>query len=326
MEIVKGAMPRYALLVALFIVLAPCGQLSAEHVFLKDGSIVKCKIVDETPEAYTVRLEGGGNKIFFRKNIMRVLYTKLYLGRVYIYKTDGTILEGHVVEEDQENYTVRADIRKPKEFTIRRTDVSYIAREKSAGPGGRVPHEGAYGIPLRGNGFLAHTGLTRYLVITAGAGVLIPVGKLARVYDCGAGVTVRVSIDNCFYPGIGLGIESGYAWLHGSTNKSRYADIVPFMAGMTYRFTVRDNFVIEPRVRLGGSYHAVKRAGPAALYFKPRYTTERGVEFMFAFGAGVSYRINSLVFAGMEADYAGIAETTGVMSLISIYFAAGVRL
>ncbi|MBN1495361.1 MAG: hypothetical protein JXA07_01240 [Spirochaetes bacterium] len=302
------------------------GELRAEHLFFKNGSIVECKILNETPEAFTVRVKGGMKKVYFRNEIMRVLYTRLYLGRVYIFKTDGSVLAAHIVEEDQETYTVRTDINSPVEFTIQRADVSFVSREKPAGGGRPVPRSGRAGAPLRGSGFLAHTGLTRYLVITAATGVLIPVGEFARLYDCGAGVTVRVSIDNCFYPGIGLGIESGYAWLHGRTDRSKYAGIVPFMAGMTYRFTVRDNFVIEPRIRLGGSWHAVKRAEPAALYFKPRYTTERSLEFMFALGAGFSYRINRLVFVGMEADYAGIAETPGVMSLLSVYFAAGVRL
>jgi len=319
-------MPRFVILSAFCILLLSSGELRAEHLFLKNGSIVECKILNETPEAFTVRVKGGAEKVYYRNEIMRVLYTRLYLGRVYIYKTDGSILAGHIVEEDQETYTVRTNINSPAELTIQRADVSFVSREKPAGGGKPALRGGTAGSPLRGNGFLAHTGLTRYLVITAATGVLIPVGTFSRLYDCGAGVTVRISIDNCFYPGIGLGIESGYAWLHGRTDKSKYAGIVPFMASMTYRVPVRGNFVIEPRIRLGGSSHAVKRADPAALYFKPRYTTGRSVEFMFALGAGVSYRINRLVFAGLEADYAGIAETPGVMSLLSVYFAAGVRL
>ncbi|MBN2159387.1 MAG: hypothetical protein JW807_08315 [Spirochaetes bacterium] len=319
-------MPRFAILSAFFILLTSYGELGAEHLFLKNGSIVECKILHETPEAYTVRVKGSLKKVYSRNEIMRVLYTKLYLGKVYIYKTDGSILEGHIVEEDQNNFTVRTDINRPAEFTIKRADVSFISRKKPAGAGSSVTRGGKAGALLSGNGFLASTGLTRYLVIAAVTGVIVPMGKFARIYDCGAGITLRLSVDSCFYPGIGVGIESGYTWLHGRTDRSQYASIVPFMASMTYRFPIRGNFVIEPRIRLGGGYHAVSRAEPAALYFKPRYTTERSVEFMFAFGAGISYRINRLVFAGMEADYTGIAETTGVMSLILIFIGAGVRL
>lgn len=325
-EIVKGAMPRFAIVTAFLILLASYGELSAEHVFLRDGSIVKCKILDETPDAYTVRLKGGKKKTFLRKNVMRVLYTKLYLGRVYIYRTDGSVLEGYIVEEDQDNYTVRANIRKPAEFTIRRTDVSYISRDRSAGPEGGVPYTEKSGAVLSGNGFLASTGLTRYLSIKAGAGFVIPVGEFARFYDYGGGTTLAISIDNLFYPGFGAGVESGYLYFHGTSATSTYTSMVPFMASMTYRFQIEKKFVIEPKIALGGSYSTMSIAKPAVIYFRPQYRTTGTVEFMFSCGARFSYIINGLAFLGIEADYSGIVEKTGVMSFISALICAGVRL
>jgi hypothetical protein len=127
---VQVAMPRFTVFIlALLIVLSSYGKVSAEYIFLKDGSIVECKILDETPDALTVRVKDK-KTVFSKSNIIRVLYTKLYMGRVYIYKTDGIVLEAHIVDEDQESYTVRADIRKPEEFTIRRVDVEFVSRKK----------------------------------------------------------------------------------------------------------------------------------------------------------------------------------------------------
>jgi hypothetical protein len=324
--IVKVAMPRFIIILAFFIALTSYGKLSAEHVFLKDGSIVKCRILDETPAEYTVRVKGGGKKVFLRKNIMRVLYTKFYMGKVYIYKTDGKIIEACIVEEDQENYTVRTDIRKPAEFTIRRTDVLFISREKPTGPGGKVPQKGGSDTAPSGDGFLASTGLTRYLKITARAGFLVPVGKFSRFYDYGGGTALCISVDNLFYHGFGVGVESGYLYLHGCTDKSIYTSIVPFMANMTYRFQVGSYFVIEPRISLGGSYNSMNISKPIELYFKPQYITKSTVEFMFSGGASLTFIIKKLVFLGIEADYSGIVEKSTTMGFISALICAGVRL
>jgi len=126
-------MSRFAIFIlVLFIVLTLCGELSAEYIFLKDGSIVECKILDETPEVLMVSVKDGRKLVFLRNNIIRVLYTKFYMGKVYIYKTDGKVLEVYIVDEDQENYTVRTNISKPEEFTIKRIYVIFVSREKEA--------------------------------------------------------------------------------------------------------------------------------------------------------------------------------------------------
>jgi outer membrane protease len=126
------------LMLALLFVLAPGVKLYAEYLFLKDGSIVECKILDETSKAVTVRMKDGKTFAYERSNVMRVVYTKLYMGKVFIHMTDGRGIEAYIVDEDQDKYTVRMDISKLDEFTIKRTDVLFMVRKNPTGLQGKI--------------------------------------------------------------------------------------------------------------------------------------------------------------------------------------------
>src|SRR4030042_898474 len=320
-------MPRFTIFIlALFILLTLYGKLSAEYIFLKNGCIVECKILDETPDVFTVRLKDGRKLVFLRNNIIRVLYTKFYMGKVYIYKMNGKVLEAYIVEEDQENYTVRTNISKPEEFTIKRIDVLFIARKKPAGLEGKFSQNARYDKELPKDSSMDSKKLIRYLKITAKAGFLVPVWEFARFYDYGYGTTLCISVENLFYPGFGMGVESGYSYLHGSTDKSKYTRFIPFMANMTYLFQVRRYLAIEPKISLGACYNTMSISGPIALYFKPRYMKKSAVEFMFSGGVCFSFIIKNLVFLGIEADYSGIVEKSRMLGFLSAHICAGVRI
>jgi hypothetical protein len=320
-------MYRFTIVIsALCILLTSYGKLSAEYIFLKDGSIIECKILDETPNLLTVRVKHGRKEAFLRNNIIRVLYTKLYMGKVYIYKTSGKVLQAYIVDEDQENYIVRTNISKPEEFAIKRIDVLFIARKKAAGLEGKLSQNARYNKELPKDSSLDSKRFIRYFKITAKAGFLVPVGEFARFYDYGGGTALCISVDNLFYPGFGMGVESGYLYLHGSTNRSKYTSIIPFMADIIYRFQVRKYFVIEPKISLGMCYNTMNISKPLELYIKPYYIQKRMVEFMFSGGVSFSFIINKLVFLGIETDYSGIAEKSRLISFLSAHICAGIRL
>src|SRR4030042_5895840 len=109
-------------------------RLAAEFVFLKDGMIIECRILNESPSTMIVLEAGGKKSTVGRKNIMRVLYTQLYRGRLYIQRIDGSVIEAYIIDEDQEHYILRADINSPREFTIRREDVLFMPRKNPSGP------------------------------------------------------------------------------------------------------------------------------------------------------------------------------------------------
>jgi fibronectin type 3 domain-containing protein len=119
-------------------VLLPGERLAAEFVFLKDGRIITCKILNETPSTMTVLETGGKTIIVSRKSIVRVLYTQLYRGKLYIQKIDGSVIEAYIIDEDQEHYILRSDLNSPKEFMMKRDEVLFMTRKNPSALQGKV--------------------------------------------------------------------------------------------------------------------------------------------------------------------------------------------
>ncbi len=120
-------------IISIFFLFVLLPVLRAEYVFLKDGSILKCKIESETAASINVRLADGKQMVINPKNVMRVLYTELYMGKIFINKTDGTVIEAYMVDEDQTTYTFRKDLNKPQEFTLKRDEVLFTTRKNPSG-------------------------------------------------------------------------------------------------------------------------------------------------------------------------------------------------
>jgi hypothetical protein len=117
-------------LVASLILAAP---LSAEYIFLKDGSILNGTIVSDTAATVNLRPEDRRMQRIPRSDIMRILYTDLYMGKVYIQKIDGKSIIAYMVDEDRETYTFRMELYKPQEFKLRRDQVLFMARGNPTG-------------------------------------------------------------------------------------------------------------------------------------------------------------------------------------------------
>ncbi|MFH0977196.1 MAG: fibronectin type III domain-containing protein [Spirochaetota bacterium] len=122
---------KISLLIFFFFIMA--NTAFAEYVFLRDGSIVKCKIESETAATITARLADGKQMTISPKNVIRILYTELYMGKIFINKTDGTVIEAYMVDEDQTTYTLRKELYKPQEFIIKRDEVLFTTRKNPSG-------------------------------------------------------------------------------------------------------------------------------------------------------------------------------------------------
>lgn len=130
------------LIINIFILLMVTTGLRAEYVFLKDGSITKCKVENESAASITVRLTDGKQMVLNPKNVIRILYTELYLGKIFVNKTDGTIIEAYMVDEDQTTYTFRKELYKPQEFVLKREEVLFTTRKNPTGLTG-IPKAGS---------------------------------------------------------------------------------------------------------------------------------------------------------------------------------------
>ncbi len=121
--------------IALLVVCGLCflATASGEYVFLRDGKIIEGTIVRENALSVMVRTKDKKTETFTRGNIMRILYTELYMGKVFVQKTDGKGVTGYMVDEDRKTYTFRRELFNPAEFTIQRDKVLFIARRNPSG-------------------------------------------------------------------------------------------------------------------------------------------------------------------------------------------------
>ncbi len=575
----------------------------AEVVFLRDGRVVEGKVLGETPAAVTVKKGDGSTAVYARGAVLRILYTQIYMGKVYINKTDGKVLEAYIVDEDQDNYTVRMDINKPQEFTIKRVDVLFMVRKNPTGLNGRVSRKhvdltwnppynpvkkykiyvrsmggeyreagtslgtrfrvtglncnmqyiakvtavdrdnyeslpsnefkivtqkgkpvpprgvritkmtsdrnrvytarlawnraedpcggiinnyhvylkvfdasrkegeavpagtGKGGIPagyrlagrtsesvfrisgLRDNtqygaivtsvdntkdesgpgaeisfntgvsrpdypypvllkkelskdkkritariswsevkdpfkritayrvyrregkgyrlagatekttfevtnispekkqtftvravdvrglesedSYPASTGLLRYVNISARAGCVVPLRDMARLYRPGYGAGLSIWVDNVFYDGISLGVETGYSYLRGRTVRSTFTAMVPFMATMAYRYRPARWVSIDPKFSLGGSWNMTDSNiyTPGSIEWRefPRYRKLRQAEFMFTAGLNCSFIIKKFIVLHVGVEYGGMIEKRRLMDFMGFTGGAGLR-
>lgn len=104
--------------------------LYAESVFLKDGRILEGTILGEQADQVSFRLADKTTVTLKRNEILRVLFLTTYKDRVFIYFTDNTVLEGHIVDEDAENYSYRAVLDVNQERILPKSTIKLITAKK----------------------------------------------------------------------------------------------------------------------------------------------------------------------------------------------------
>ncbi len=123
------------LLISAFVIFTAISELplKAEAVFLKDGSIVTGTITADSAVSVDIRINDKTVKQIPRGSIMRILYTKLKMGKIYIQKRDGKGVVAFMVDEDQDTYTFRKELYKPEEFVLNRSQVLFISEKNPSG-------------------------------------------------------------------------------------------------------------------------------------------------------------------------------------------------
>ncbi|MCP4136319.1 MAG: hypothetical protein GY754_35440 [bacterium] len=118
------------LFLVISLILLCCSSLFAEGIFLKDGSIIEGKIINETDTRMTIRLPNKKTVKLKRRKVLRVTYNTLYKKISYIKKKDRSVLEVYIVNEDNDSYTLREKLNSPAEFQLDRDDVVSVSSEK----------------------------------------------------------------------------------------------------------------------------------------------------------------------------------------------------
>lgn len=122
-----ACIPR--LMVCLMILLLPAA-LNAESIFMKDGSIIEGKIISENDTSYQVDTGEKKSVTIKRTKVIRITNDRGFTVKKYMKKRDGTIIEGYIVEETTEEYTVREKLESAAEFTVEKADVVSMSTEK----------------------------------------------------------------------------------------------------------------------------------------------------------------------------------------------------
>jgi hypothetical protein len=121
------------LLLNLIIILLLSIPLSAEFIFLKTGEILEGSIISDSAKTLVLKTKENKTVNVSRDSIMRILYTKLKMGKIFIQKRDGEGIVAFIVDEDQETYTFRKELYQPEEFTLNRGDVLFMAEKNPSG-------------------------------------------------------------------------------------------------------------------------------------------------------------------------------------------------
>jgi sRNA-binding regulator protein Hfq len=96
-------------------------------VFLKNGEIIDCRIVRETVRIIDTKSVNADRRIILRSDIMRIQYNNK--DKKIIRKTDGTKIEGYIMEEDSTSYTYRTDLYSPVEDKVFKSELRSIGRK-----------------------------------------------------------------------------------------------------------------------------------------------------------------------------------------------------
>ncbi len=126
-------MKKIKLLTATLTALAMAAPLFGEFVFLRDGSIIEGTVVKDEAASILLRDSEKKTRRIQRNEIMRILYTELNMGKIYVQKRDGKGITAFMVDEDRTTYTFRKELYDPAEFTLKRADVLFIAERNPSG-------------------------------------------------------------------------------------------------------------------------------------------------------------------------------------------------
>ncbi|MBN2402155.1 MAG: fibronectin type III domain-containing protein [Spirochaetes bacterium] len=133
----KNILSRTAFIIILVFCIFYTGDIYAEYIFLKDGKIIQGTIIRDEANMIAARV-GKETRKFRRSEIIRILYTDLNMGKVYIQKRDGTSIIVHIVDEDRTSYVCRKELYSPEEFTLKRSDVLFVAEKNPSGLQGQA--------------------------------------------------------------------------------------------------------------------------------------------------------------------------------------------
>lgn len=153
-------------------------------------------------------------------------------------------------------------------------------------------------------------------------GVIIPFGKMGKMYNIGYGGSLSYTRRNIFFENVEAGIEAGLYYATGKNllteGKPLYHDylMVPILLHGAYRFELPYNLSIAPSLSVGVSYSAMKYSKRDAATFLMQEKTTNSVDQCIRAGLGIEYQINETFAISLSAEYGMFIEKDGPISFM----------
>ncbi len=279
---------------------------SAESLFLTDGSILEGKIVEENQYVIILKVQNGTKKTIKKDNLKRIVYNEDFrrLTRLSLY--DGSLLEGYIVDEESDVYTVRKQLTSKEEISVLKKEVEFIERAKIER---RNPVSKC---------------------VSASAMYVMPNSEdLKKYLDPGFGVLFSFTMSDLFDNYVDGGVSLGCIYFPGK-DAVEYAMMAPLLLNVKYRYVFLKDFSAAPSVYAGYSFNYLYSGEPERSPYMVNgsfYTGKYNRTSKYAFepyamaGMEFSWNFSPEWYVSAGVYYTAIIEKSG--NFYSTSFTAG---
>ncbi|MGL4369102.1 MAG: hypothetical protein ACRCUT_05435 [Spirochaetota bacterium] len=124
-------MKKAGVFLFLFLCAAP---VSADYLFLSDGSIIECRIVKQKAMSVKVKRSDGRVVTILGYDILRVRTQKTWKEKIFVHAEDDRLYPASLVEEKGDVYIFRKDISRPEEFSLNKARTRILTEKISSVP------------------------------------------------------------------------------------------------------------------------------------------------------------------------------------------------
>ncbi len=287
------------------------GASHAESLFMKDGSIVEGKIVEENQSVIILKVQNGTKKTIKKDNLLRIIYNEDYRRLTRLAQYDGTILEGYIVDEETDKYTVRKQLTSKEEVIVMKKEVEFIERAKIE----------------RRNPMSSWASASLLYVMP-------DTKELKNYLDPGFGVLFNYTKNDLFDNNFDGGISLGCIYFPGK-DAVEYAMMAPLLLNVKYRYVFLKDFSAAPSISAGYSFNYLYSGEPErspymvnGSFYTGKYnrTSKYAFEPYMMGGMEFSWNFSPEWYVSMGVHYTAIIEKSGNFYSTSFTTGCGMKI
>ncbi len=288
-----------------FIFFLSAASINAASVFITDGSIIEGQIIKDTDASMSVKMSNNIETVIPRNKILRILYDNQYKNSVNLYKADGTVIKGFIIDEQNLVYIVRKELNSPIEIEVKKSDVDAIVKE------GKERKLGESEIARQKTEKLKNFSTVYFdIALIFTSPMIIPNNQESTAQISGATYTLPYRRDSLFGIGGGMKITltnsySSFVLFGGSiefaylysgytqfSNSFDFTSNIQALLGLNWN--INNKFFIQPYIQVGPVFEY-------ALMLPGDHTSERP-----------NYTLSSLTTPPSKTLYIGVIISLGI--------------